>query len=222
MIKSRLSHCRYLYVKCILRVVLMSGLLVTLPAQALGPVDGEVGVFTWVVDDYEDTSVNSPLTGGYGELWLGERWGLRAALYRVSEDSVSMAPDEQTLIDFKYRLVNATDNTFLAVGLGWEQDRFGAEGDASGARIMAEGRVGVLGFLRFYAEAGWAPSLGDLGSRRDLSSISVETGLVLDPLPFVDLRLGWRYQITDYTGAITGSGASEGSYGVLLGGGIHW
>ena len=222
MIKFRLSHCRYLYVKCIVRAMLMSGLLVTVPAKALGPVDGEVGVFTWVVDDYQDTSVNSPLTGGYGELWLGERWGFRTALYRISEDSVSMAPDEQTLVDFKYRLVNATDNTFLAVGLGWEQNRFGAEGDASGARIMAEGRVGVLGFLRFYAEAGWAPSLGDLGSRRDLSSISVETGLVLDPFPFVDLRLGWRYQITDYTGAITGSAASEGSYGVLVGGGIHW
>ncbi len=222
MIKSGLSQCGYLYVKCIACVVLMTSLLVTAPAKALGTVDGEVGVFTWVVDDYQDTSVNSPLTGGYGELWLGERWGFRTALYRISEDSVSMAPDEQTLVDFKYRLVTATDNTFLAVGLGWEQNRFGAEGDASGARIMAEGRVGVLGFLRFYAEAGWAPSLGDLGSRRDLSSISVETGLVLDPFPFVDLRLGWRYQITDYTGVITGSQASEGSYGVLLGGGIHW
>ena len=222
MIKSGLSHCGYLYVKCIACVVLMTSLLVTAPAKALGPVDGEVGVFTWAVDDYQDTSVNSPLTGGYGELWLGERWGFRTALYRISEDSVSMAPDEQTLVDFKYRLVTATDNTFLAVGLGWERNRFGAEGDASGARIMAEGRVGVLGFLRFYAEAGWAPSLGDLGSRRDLSSISVETGLVLDPFPFVDLRLGWRYQITDYTGVITGSQASEGSYGVLLGGGIHW
>ena len=222
MIKSGLSHCGYLYVKCIACVVLMTSLLVTAPAKALGTVDGEVGVFTWVVDDYQDTSVNSPLTGGYGELWLGERWGFRTALYRISEDSVSMAPDEQTLVDFKYRLVTATDNTFLAVGLGWERNRFGAEGDASGARIMAEGRVGVLGFLRFYAEAGWAPALGDLGSRRDLSSISVETGLVLDPFPFVDLRLGWRYQITDYTGVITGSQASEGSYGVLLGGGIHW
>lgn len=87
---------------------------------------------------------------------------------------------------------------------------------------MAEGRLGVLGFLRLYAEAGWAPYLGDVGSRRDLSLISVETGFVLDPFPFVDLRLGWRYQITDYTGVITGSAASEGSYGVLLGGGIHW
>ena len=175
-----------------------------------------------MVDDYQDTSVNSPLTGGYGELWLGERWGLRASLYRISEDSVGMAPDEQTLVDFKYRLLSATDNTFLALGLGWEQDRFGADGDASGARVMAEARVGILGFLRFYADAGWAPSLGTVGSRQDLSSISVETGLVLDPLPFIDLRLAWRYQITDYTGAITGSDASEGSYGVLLGGGIHW
>ena len=147
---------------------------------------------------------------------------MRAALYRVSPDSVSMAPDEQTVVDLKVRILNATDNSFLALGLGWEQDRFGAEGDASGARIMAEGRLGVLGFLRLYAEAGWAPYLGDVGSRRDMSSISVETGFVLDPLPFVDLRLGWRYQITDYTGVITGSAGSEGSYGVLLGGGIHW
>ena len=208
--------------KCIARALLIAGLLAVTPVQALGPVDGEAGVVTWAVDDYQDASVNSPLTGGYGELWLGERWGMRAALYRVSPDSVSMAPDEQTLVDFKVRVLSTTDNTFLALGLGWEQDRFGAEGNASGARIMAEGRLGVLGFLRLYAEAGWAPYLGDVGSRRDLSLISVETGFVLDPFPFVDLRLGWRYQITDYTGVITGSAASEGSYGVLLGGGIHW
>jgi len=222
MIKSRLSNGRYPSVKCIVRVLLIAGLLAFTSAQALGPVDGEAGVVTWAVDDYQDTSVNSPLTGGYGELWLGERWGMRAALYRVSPDSVSMAPDEQTVVDLKVRILNATDNSFLALGLGWEQDRFGAEGNASGARIVAEGRLGVLGFLRLYAEAGWAPYLGDVGSRRDMSSISVETGFVLDPFPFVDFRLGWRYQITDYTGVITGSAGSEGSYGVLLGGGIHW
>ena len=61
----------------------MTGLLAAGPAAALGPVDGEAGVFTWVVDDYQDTSVNSPLTGGYGELWLGERWGLVILLNTV-------------------------------------------------------------------------------------------------------------------------------------------
>jgi hypothetical protein len=64
--------------------------------------------------------------------------------------------------------------------------------------------------------------MGDLGLREDLSSISVETGLVLDPLPFVSLRLAWRYHITDYTGGITGASTRESSYGVVLGGGIHW
>ncbi|MCP4841862.1 MAG: hypothetical protein GY887_09035, partial [Halieaceae bacterium] len=115
------------------RLVLIAGLLSALPAYALGPVDGEAGVFTWVVDtdDYTDPSVDTASIGGYAELWLDQRWGLRAALYRVNEDVVSMAPDEQTLVDLKYRLASLTDNTFVALGLGWEQDRFGAEGDTS-------------------------------------------------------------------------------------------
>ena len=83
----------------------MTSLLVTAPAKALGTVDGEVGVFTWVVDDYQDTSVNSPLTGGYGELWLGERWGFRTALYRISEDSVSMASLSHTCNNLPVRLI---------------------------------------------------------------------------------------------------------------------
>ncbi len=206
------------------RLVLIAGLLSALPAYALGPVDGEAGVLTWAVDtdDYTDPSVDTASIGGYAELWLDQRWGLRAALYRVNEDVVSMAPDEQTLVDLKYRLASLTDNTFVALGLGWEQDRFGAEGDTSGARVLAEGRVGVLGALYLYGEAGWAPQMGDLGLRQDLSSISVETGLVLDPLPFVSLRAGWRYHITDYTGSITGTSTREASYGLIIGGGIHW
>ena len=206
------------------RLVLIAGLLSALPAYALGPVDGEAGVFTWVVDtdDYTDPSVDTASIGGYAELWLDQRWGLRAALYRVNEDVVSMAPDEQTLVDLKYRLASLTGNTFVALGLGWGQDRFGAEGDTSGARVLAEGRVGVLGALYLYGEAGWAPQMGDLGLRQDLSSISVETGLVLDPLPFVSLRAGWRYHITDYTGSITGTSTREASYGLIIGGGIHW
>jgi hypothetical protein len=206
------------------RLVLIVGLLATLPAHALGPVDGEAGMLTWVVDtgDYTDTSIDTASIGGYAEFWLDQRWGFRTALYRVSEDVVSMAPDEQTLIDLKYRVASLTDNTYVALGLGWEQHRFGAEGDASAARVLIDGRIGVLGALYLYGEAGWAPQMGDLGLRDDLSSISVETGLVLDPLPFVSVRLAWRYHITDYTGSITGASTRESSYGVVLGGGIHW
>ena len=206
------------------RLVLIVGLLATLPARALGPIDGEVGILTWVADtdNYTDASIDTASIGGYAELWLDQRWGFRTASYRVSEDAVSMAPDEQTVVDLKYRLISPADNNYVALGLGWEQDRFGAEGDTSAARVVIDSRIGVLGALSLYGAAGWAPQMGDLGLREDLSSISVETGLVLHPLPFVSLRLAWRYHITDYTGSITGASTRESSYGVVLGGGIHW
>ncbi|SVE11078.1 uncharacterized protein METZ01_LOCUS463932, partial [marine metagenome] len=41
-------------VKCIARASLIAGLLAVTPVQALGPVDGEAGVVTWAVDDYQD------------------------------------------------------------------------------------------------------------------------------------------------------------------------
>ncbi len=198
------------------------GLLMAAPAQALGPVDGEVGLTVWGVGDYSNSSFNTPLLGAYGELWLNERWGLRGSLYRINEETVSQASDEQTFIDLKYRLLSASSNTFLALGLGWDYERFGGEGSLSAPRLMAEGRLDPLGFLRPYVEAGWTPSLGDLGARRDLSTVAVEVGLVLDPFPFVDLRLAWRYHITEYVGTVTGSKASESHYGVLVGAGFHW
>ena len=75
-------------------------LLFSLRVYALGPVDGEVGVLAWGVGDYETGDFNTPMVSSYGELWLDERWGFRGALYRVNEDSVQMAPDEQTFFFF--------------------------------------------------------------------------------------------------------------------------
>ncbi len=173
------------------------------------------------VGDYSNSSFNTPLLGAYGELWLNERWGLRGSLYRINEETVSQASDEQTFIDLKYRLLSASSNTFLALGLGWDHERFGGEGSLS-ATTHGGGPLGSAGLLRPYVEAGWTPSLGDLGARRDLSTLAVEAGLVLDPFPFVDLRLAWRYHITEYVGTVTGSKASESHYGVLVGAGFHW
>ena len=195
-----------------------------LPARALGSFDGEAGIFTWVADtnDYIDLGINTNSVGGYAEGWWDHGWGVRASLYRVAEDGVVTAPDEQIVIDITHRLLSPTDNTFLAAGLGWEQNRFGAEGSVSGLRLVGEGRLGVLGALYIYGAGGWAPNMGGLGLRKDLSSISVEAGAVIDPLPFLSLRAAWRYHITDYTGDITGTRAREVNYGLVFGGGIHW
>jgi len=208
--------------KLLTRAVLSLGLMMGGSAHAIGPVDGEAGLMFWGVGDYENTSFDTPLVGAYGELWLNERWGFRGSLYRINEETVINASDEQTFVDFKYRLLSAGPNSFVALGLGWNQERFGAEGALSAPRLMGEARIDLLGFLRPYVEAGWTPSLGDLGARQNLSTLAVEAGLVLDPFPFVDLRLAWRYHITEYVGTVTGSKASEPHYGVLLGAGFHW
>ena len=193
-------------------------------SHALGLVNGEAGLTYWVtdVDELDSTSLEAPPVGGFGELWLNQKLGIRASLYRLKEENVIMASDEQITVDLKYRLASLTNNTFLAAGVGWEQDRFGSEGSVSGSRIVVEGRVGFLGIVRIFGEAGWTPDMGHIGLRQDISAIGVEAGLVLDPLPFVSLRTSWRYHITDFTGAITGTSSREASYGVVMGVDIHW
>jgi len=191
---------------------------------ALGDFDGEVGGFWWLVDseDLLDTSLNTQATGGYANVWWRQTWGIQSALYRVDKEKVDMAPDQQLVVDLERRLLSATDNSYLAAGLGWEANRFGEEGSASGPRVLADARFGLLGALYVYGKAGWAPDLKSLGQRRDISSISVETGLVLDPLPFLSLRAAYRYHIIDYTEAATSTDLRESSYGILFGGGVHW
>ena len=173
-------------------------------------------------EDLFDTSLNTQATGAYANVWWRQTWGIHSALYRVGEEKVNMAPDQQLVVDLERRLLSATDNTYLAAGLGWEKNRFGDEGSASGPRVSADARIGLLGALYVYGRAGWAPDLNHLGRREDISSISVETGLVLDPLPFLSLRAVYRYHITDYTEVTTSTDLRESSYGVLFGGGIHW
>ena len=220
-----LSHTWPLMIRLLIVPLLSLSLIISAPPSlALGDFNGEAGGFWWLVDseDLFDTSLNTQATGVYANLWWRQAWGIHSALYRVDEEKVNMAPDQQLVVDLERQLLSATDNTYLAAGLGWQKNRFGNEGSASGPRVSADARIGLLGALYVYGRAGWAPDLNHLGRREDISSISVETGLVLDPLPFLSLRAAYRYHITDYTEVTTSTDLRESSYGVLFGGGIHW
>jgi len=50
----------------------------------------------------------------------------------------------------------------------------------------------------------------------------VETGLVIEPMPFISLRAAYRYHLTDYTDSVTGHDRREVTDGFLFGGGIRW
>jgi hypothetical protein len=193
------------------------------PARALGPVDGEAGIFWWA-NDFEGSLSNGDIDagalGGYGELWLGERWGMRGSLYRSDLEDVGLDSSDHIAIDLKRRFLSATDNTFFALGLGWEDIDLESGESTSGARLMAEGRVGLAGAVYFYGQTAWIPDLDDVAGRTDIDGREYEIGVVFDPLPFLSLRAGYRRFRLDFDDA-TGSDSQE-TKGFLLGAGVHW
>ena len=73
-----------------------------------------------------------------------------------------------------------------------------------------------------YGNAGGCAKRKHLGTRQDVSTISVQTGLVIEPMPFISLRAAYRYHLTDYTDSVTVHDRREVTDGFRFGGGIHW
>ncbi|GJL81233.1 MAG: hypothetical protein DHS20C01_08670 [marine bacterium B5-7] len=195
--------------------VLLGLSLFTTTANALGPLDGEVGV-TWWSHDIDDggNNIDADGTGIYGELWWADGWGV-AGQYFESDPGRGFGTASDFSIDLKRRLISPTDNTFLAIGLGWQNAEFLGGEDTDGVRLLAEGRVG-LGLFFVYGEAAFMPSMSNAGGRRDIDGSEYEAGVSLTPFPFLNLRLGYRVFNLDYRGG------SEDSDGYYLGGAFHF
>lgn len=199
-------------------VVLALAVLVvsTTGAMALGPVDVEVGAYWWENDlDFAQDSSGAGAPGFRAELWLANRWGLRGSSFKSD-------PDEGDEVDYRSvdllaRLISPTENSYLAVGAGWETIDTGA-GDTSGVRLAAEGRVGIVGVVYAYGQAAYFPDLDDVANAEDLKGKEFEVGLGVNPVPFLHLRGGYRKTEIDYTaGGDDDSFSSDGFYaGVAL------
>lgn len=192
-------------------------------AKALGPLDGEVGIEWWNTQ-YAGSVLDGDLDVGSfslrAESWLSKSWGLKGAYYSSDIEQGNLQDQQRISLDLKRRLISPTENTFVAVGIGWENIQLATGGSSSGMRLSLDGRIGIGGILSVYGQAAWMPSLGDANGFSDLSGTEFETGLVLDPLPFLSIRAGFRQFDLDYT-----SGAGDGSSktnGIILGTGFHW
>lgn len=199
-------------------------LLGALNAQALGPLDGEAGIQWWNTQ-YAGSLWEGDLDVGsislHGESWWNKSWGVRGALYNADLDQGDGLRDEQRFsLDIKRRLISPTDNTFFAAGVGWENIRLDTGDSSNGIRLSLDGRVGLAGIVSLYGRAAWLPALSDAGRFSGMSGRELETGVVLDPLPFISLRAGYRSFNLDYEGS-NGDGYSRAN-GVILGAGIHW
>ena len=187
--------------------------LAAAPALALGPVDGEVGVIYWA-NEYDSSggttvldSVDSAAPGFRAELWLLDRYGIRAGMYGSDLDDLDMESSEQMSVDLLWRAFSPTSNNFFAVGAGWQEtdlSTIGLDGDTSGARVGVEGRVSA-GVVYFYGQGSYFPSLKDAesssgvdGRFEEMEGHEYEVGVSWKMMPFVSLRAGYRVHSVDF------------------------
>jgi hypothetical protein len=184
--------------------------LLVAPALAAGPIDGEVSAVWWANeltqnDPTTEVSDDAAAPGLRAELWMFERYGLRASQFGSDPEDTDGA--DYTSVDVLWRALSPTENNFVAVGVGWQQmDVLGLDDRTSGARVTVEGRVGLAGMLYGYGHGSYLPSLSDvqpsdpaLEPFRDLDSYEYELGVAWNALPFMNVHAGYRVQNLSFT-----------------------
>jgi hypothetical protein len=170
----------------------------------MGPVDGEFGAVWWA-SDFDATEADNSVSasadapGFRAELWMFKRWGVRAERYSSDLDELDGSDSDYTSIDFRWRAFSPGENNYFAVGLGWEQldlATIGLDGNTSGARVGAEGRIAVAGMVYVYDAPAEDPALGRF---EDLDGYELEAGVSLKMAPFVSFRAGYRAQSINFT-----------------------
>jgi hypothetical protein len=184
-------------------------MLAAAPVMAAGPIDGEVSAVWWANDYQSETqaSTASEDAGSAGlraQLWMMERYGVRATQYASDPDSSNGA--DYTSVDLMWRALAPTENNFFAVGLGWQQmEVAGLTDDPSGLRVAVEGRIGLAGMVYAYGHGAYLPSLGDADASnpldptfRDLNAYEYELGVAWNAMPFMNVHAGYRSTSLSY------------------------
>ena len=187
--------------------------LVGSPSEAAGPVDGEFGAVWWenTFDASSDTASLSSDAGAPGyraELWLFNKYGLRAGAYSSDLQGIDVDASEYMSVDLLWRPYSPTENSFVALGVGYQRMDLAAIGfgdDTAGPRLALEGRIG-LGPVYLYGQGSYAPELDETaalnpadGIYRDLTGYEGELGVSWSMFPFVALRGGYRLQNVEFT-----------------------
>jgi hypothetical protein len=201
------------------------------PVLAAGPIDGEVSAVWWANDfdtnsEIASTSEDAGAPGLRAELWMLNRYGLRASQFGSDTDGGDGA--DYTSVDVMWRALSPTENNFVAVGVGWQQmDIDGLDEATSGARITVEGRVSLMGMLYAYGHGSYMPSLSDTdaadplqGGFEDLDAHEYELGVAWNAMPFMDVHAGYRVNSMSFTQQTVAPLSGPSAGGILpVGGG---
>ncbi|MDH3283668.1 MAG: hypothetical protein OEQ13_02935 [Acidobacteriota bacterium] len=199
----------------------------TLPGLAAGPVDGEASLVYWMSDGavFGDggPELDEGTVGGRAEVWVFERWGARAGLYRAGFESGSDNIDYGNL-DLLARVFSPTENNYVAVGLGWERIDLAPGVETSGVRVVAEGRMGLFGIVHGYGQAAYLPEMDDFFGASDVDGMEYDLGVAVEPGPFMTIRAGYRNTTLDFTDTlfVPGAGVESEAKGYHFGVGFHF
>jgi hypothetical protein len=203
------------------------------PALAAGPVHGEFGTVWWSNDVDKEIGAGSSTSDGSApgfraELWLIERYGVKASQYTSDTDLAGSNDAAYTSVDVLWRPFALTKNNYMAVGVGWQQADLGdvgvGNGETSGPRVSFEGGVGIIDAVFGYGNASWAPELQDStdtsgGQLNDLSAYEVEMGVGWKLLPWITFKGGYRVSTVDFTQSVATPASATSGFTTTTGGG---
>lgn len=213
-------------------VVLATATVFAGPALA---VDGEAAVVYWMAEtefeaaagsDFASAKDDSEGAGIRAEFWM-HRWGVSGEYYGPeTEEELGSSDLRYTALDVKYKVVPATRNTFLALGVGYEDIDLDAV-DTSGFRLVADGRIGFLGMAYAYGKYAYLLDLDDLeiggvvlGENGDGNELDL--GIGYEPLPVLSVWAGYRQTSLSYDIPVAGGSFDADTTGFYLAVGVHF
>ncbi len=191
----------------------------SMPAASLEPVGTGIGVSGW--GDLTDKSAYQYSYRAGAQDWWDLPWGNRGGIKLTGINTESYNESSPASLSLKHRLFFTPGNTVIDAGLGIQTISLDRNDSLNGLRLSLGGRMGIGNFVTLYGESIWLPKLVESDGFENLSGLEFETGVVLNPLPFLSIRAAYRRYNLDYT-LTSGENNHTTTQGILIGTGIHW
>ena len=222
--------------KLALKLMTAGTLALLMAAPVAAAVDAEIELRYWANDSTFEVSgdpeekAGMPGAGLRAEIAVFKKLAFAGEYYKMSgEDMFDGVDSTQITLDAKWRIIAPTENTFFALGLGYQSLEFDDDEsfDSSGYRLVADGRFGFIGILYVYGRLAYLPSLSDLEIEGQTfadgdTGLDLDIGLGIEPLPILSLWVGYRTQSFDFSQPGGPGSLTIGNTGPYIGAGVHF
>lgn len=204
-------------------LLLITTLFLSTASSAQDPFDSKPNLLWWS----DDLNLSAPLEENHYDSFVSEAdiwkkdWGFSGKLLQNDGDLFGLPNDSEfTNFDVKRRFTSS-DDSFFALGLGWQDIDIKSQLEASGPKLSLEGRYN-LSAVELYGQTAWFPELENTFQEDALTGYEFEAGVMLRPLPSLSLKAGYRHFELKYDSDTSIDDALGSSSGFLLGTDLSW